>query len=178
MHRSRERRKHKSGDKLPPPPVMQGVSLGHGLSQGLSQAPLQHSVLVSNISEAQTNKIVNNQDNQLQEFYPIFVGPRSRSRTLEGGEEALSREQFSYKISDSIMAILNHNSNLFLADKYRSLPRDKDLYQHQFRSSPRVKKRHMSSLHNLCDYNHQVQGPSLGQGLGGLVQQNHLSLGY
>ena len=44
-------------------------------------------VEMSNISEAQTNKIVHNssQDNSLHDFYPVLVNHRPRARTLERG---------------------------------------------------------------------------------------------
>ena len=88
MHRSRERRKHRSGDK---------TSAAHVQTV----LPAQHPVLVSNISEAQTNKIVNNYpapsagDNQFQEFYAIVQSQRSRSRTMERGENISEEATYS-----------------------------------------------------------------------------------
>ena len=88
MHRSRERRKHRSGDK---------TSAAHVQTV----LPAQHPVLVSNISEAQTNKIVNNYpapsagDNQFQEFYTIVQSQRSRSRTMERGENISEEATYS-----------------------------------------------------------------------------------
>ena len=79
--RDRDRRKQRSGEKLLPPV--------HPLSQP-SGGPGCKYVELSNISEAQTNKIVNNNPNQDnpfdQDFYSsIVVNQRTRSRTLDRG---------------------------------------------------------------------------------------------
>ena len=81
--RDRDRRKQRSGEKLIP-------SL-HPLSQPAGGPGLGCKyVELSNISEAQTNKIVNNNPNQDnpfdQDFYSsIVVNQRTRSRTLDRG---------------------------------------------------------------------------------------------
>ena len=79
----RDRRKQRSGEKLLP------SSVPHPLSQQPAGLGCKY-VELSNISEAQTNKIVNNipnQDNPFdQDFYSsIVVNQRTRSRTLDRG---------------------------------------------------------------------------------------------
>ena len=80
--RDRDRRKQRSGEKLLPQvhPLSQPAGLGCKY------------VELSNISEAQTNKIVNNNPNQDnpfdQDFYSsIVVNQRARSRTLDRGRQ-------------------------------------------------------------------------------------------
>ena len=75
----RDRRKHRSGEKIFH--HVPHVSQGHVTSS-------RNFVEMSNISEAQTNKIVHNssQDNSLHDFYPVLVNHRPRARTLERGK--------------------------------------------------------------------------------------------